>query len=338
MEETSAFFSTPAVPDRESLSTLTLIHQSAGGMCDLFRIDRMGRFRVLKCLKPAYRGDALGEGLLRKEFEIGYSLSHRFICQYYAFEQQQGLGNCIEMEWVDGRSLGQALEDGSVSKADRERILDEICEALSYLHSKQILHRDLTPANIMLTYAGNSVKLIDFGFSDSDGFSMLKTPAGTRNYTAPEVLSGQKADIRSEIYSLGLLIGLVSGGRHRAVVRKCCADDPSQRYATVAEVREALKRRRGVLPAVLGGVLVAGLLAGALLLRTGRQTVVPEDVPVSHKDTIVLVQPVVPAEVPAAKPVRPVQPAAQPAEKPESPSVNPQVVDEIFRQATELFD
>ncbi len=343
VEETSGFFSNPSAPESGEISSRMLIHTSSGGAFCLFRIERQGKFRVLKCLKEEYRGDALYVGLLRKEFEIGSSLDHPNICRYYSFTQLDDLGNCIEMEWVHGRTLGQALKKSAFSRAEGDRIIEELCEALSFLHSRQILHRDLTPSNVMLTASGNNVKLIDFGFSDSDEFSMLKTPAGTRSFTAPEVLNGRDADIRSEIWSLGVLIGLITGGRrHRSVVRRCCAENPSARYASVSEVRDAIHKRRGWM---LWIVLFVILLALSFFLQK-RDADSQAGAPAPQRDTVILLQEV-PVPVPSA-PASPQKPSATRPEKPvaprpEKPAPSPSrvdsgVVDEIFHQATELFN
>ncbi|MBR2135063.1 MAG: hypothetical protein IJ855_02420, partial [Bacteroidales bacterium] len=95
MEESSSFFASPDVMAPDGRFLPQLIHSSGTGCCELYRIDRQGRFRVLKCLKPNYRGNDLYERLLRKEFEIGYSLDHPNICEYYAFINIPELGNCI---------------------------------------------------------------------------------------------------------------------------------------------------------------------------------------------------------------------------------------------------
>ena len=335
VEETSGFFSNPSAPESGEISSRMQIHTSYGGAFSLFRVESKGKFRVLKCLKEEYRGDALYEGLLRKEYEIGSSLEHPNICRYYSFTKDSELGNWIEMEWVHGRTLEQALKDGGLSRADGDRIIGELCEALSCLHSRQILHRDLTPSNVMLTASGNNVKLIDFGFSDSDEFSMLKTPAGTRSFTAPEVLNGQGADIRSEIWSLGMLIGLITGGRrHRTVVRRCCAENPSARYASVAEVQKALQKRSVWMIWAILFVLFLGLV---LLLQ--RRKEVPQTGPVPvQRDTVIVLQEV-PAPVPSS-PALPQKPSAPRPEKiaPRPSPVDSGMVDEIFHQATELFN
>ena len=113
---------------------------------------------------------------------------------------------------------------------------------MAYMHSKQIVHRDLKPSNIMLTYNGNNVKLIDFGLSDSDSHSVLKGSAGTQVYASPELISGGNVDYHTDIFSLGCVIDRLSPA-YAKVARKCCQRDPSRRYQSALEVKEAIKHR-----------------------------------------------------------------------------------------------
>lgn len=83
--------------------------------------------------------------------------------------------------------------------------------ALEYMHSKQIIHRDLKPSNIMITHIGQNVKIIDFGLSDSDAFFILKHPAGTTGFIAPEqFMPDAKAEPRTDIFSLGMVIAEIA--------------------------------------------------------------------------------------------------------------------------------
>lgn len=342
MEDNSGFFTTPDIPSSEALSTLKLIYSSEKGFCDIFRIDRGGRFRALKCLKPERRGDALYENLLRKEFEIGYSLDHPNICEYYAFTQVEGLGNCIEMEWVDGRSLKEIITGTQPSKELTDHILDGVCDALSYLHSKQILHRDLKPSNILVTYKGDNVRLIDFGLSDSDMHSILKNPAGTADYTAPEVLKGGKADVRSDIYSLGVIMFRLSRKYYR-VARKCCETRPTARYASAADVKKAIHSNSMVYAGIAFILLVAFMAllpyieknrdnnadtSVASVDSTSNESIIDEDF--NKTDSIPT------TSIPAVPETKKPAPPKKAADKKDA--LDPTVIDELFRQATELFD
>ena len=292
-----------------------LIHSSTNGWSEIWLIDKDGRFRAIKALKPSFRGQAKYESLLRKEYEIGYSLSHTAIREIYDFRNIQELGNCIEMEWVDGITLGEFLSKGQPDNATARKIVAQLCDALSYLHSKQIIHRDIKPSNILITHNGNYPKLIDFGLSDADSWSILKGPGGTASFAAPELLEGKPGDIRADIYSLGKVIALLLP-KERRVVRKCLMADPGERFHDALEVKAAIGRGRWIRAAAVAVlsalVLFTGLsLADSLrpdgVLRQAQEPVEPQVLrPVQERDTTV--------------------------------TVDVGAIDELFRQATEMID
>lgn len=263
MDEASGFFETPTMAQHPRQGMFELVSSSPESYCDIWRADKDGRFRIYKALKSEYAGDQVYERLLRKEFEIGYSLDHPNICEYYAFVNLPPLGNCIEMEWIDGCSLDSLLPRGTVGKTLAVKIINETCDALSYMHSKQVVHRGLKPSNIMLTYNGNNVKLIDFGLSDTDAHSVLKGSAGTQVYASPELISGKTVDFRSDIFSLGCVIDRLSPTYAR-VARKCCQRAPAKRFQSALDVKKAIERKPLAPFAVAAVALV--LLGSALWL------------------------------------------------------------------------
>ena len=99
MDEISGFFAAPSSDVPEGLA---LVYDS-GAWCELWRGTRSGKFRCYKSLKPEFRGRPLYESLLRKEFDAGFSLDHPGIRRYISFMCHPELGNCIELEWVDGK-------------------------------------------------------------------------------------------------------------------------------------------------------------------------------------------------------------------------------------------
>ena len=380
MDEASGFFETPTEAQSPRQGLFELIRSNPESYCDIWRADKDGRFRVYKALKSEYAGDPVYERLLRKEFEIGYSLSHPNICEYYGFVNIPPLGNCIEMEWVDGCSLDTLLPRGTISKTLAAKIISETCDALAYMHSKQIVHRDLKPSNIMLTYNGNNVKLIDFGLSDSDSHSVLKGSAGTQVYASPELISGGNVDYHTDIFSLGCVIDRLSHSFGK-VARKCCQRDPEKRFQSALEVKHAINRRSS-LPVAMATVLV-GVASAALYLTHPWETheQVP-DVKVSYSDSShpsageTPESPDIPSSVvPSSSTASPsdsatssssvianglvkytpdssakvqVKPPHKSAAPPKTPVKEPSpaktvhsdrdAIDELFRQATELFD
>lgn len=264
----SGFFQT--VEDMEfpdSSNGLEIIYDSKSGFSVLYRGNKNGRFFVYKALKPEFRGNPFYEDLLRKDFNIGFKLSHTAICQYYALVSMPETGNCIVMEWIDGSSLEEILRKEKLPRDKAKKIICEICDALDYMHKKQIVHRDLKPENILITHNGSNAKIIDFGLSDSDSYSVYKAPAGTRIYASPELLSGGQTDGRSDIWSLGIIICEISG-YYRHVADKCTKKEKEKRYQTAVEVKNAIlsenKRRLGLMVSYF--VLTLALTAGVLSL------------------------------------------------------------------------
>ena len=113
------------------------------------------------------------------------------------------------MECVDGETLEAAVESGYMTEEKARKTAGQLLDAMEYIHAKQTVHRDLKPSNIMLTHRGGDVKIIDFGLSDSETFCVLKIPAGTRGYMAPEQLKpGAQSDPSADIYSFGKVLNI----------------------------------------------------------------------------------------------------------------------------------
>ena len=234
--------------DIGNISNIVEFYSSNSGVSRLLQGKRYGKLCVIKALKKSYSGDTFSEQLLRKEFAIGYQLSHPHICRTEGWEHFPNLGNCILMEYIDGISLHECIEQKRLTKQLAYKWINELCQALDYLHSKQIIHRDLKPENILVTHNGNNIKLIDFGLSDQDDFDVLKAPAGTRYYLAPEMLSeGGKVDLRADIYSLGVIIGematTLDDKKLAAISRKCTKALPENRYSSALQIIDALNNR-----------------------------------------------------------------------------------------------
>lgn len=225
--------------------------------------QRYGRRWLLKGLRVDVRESGVYRAMLRKEFDILIGLQHSGVAAAFSLEDVEELGPCIVMEYIDGQTLRAWLQTGP-SKARRRRVAEQLMDALAYVHGRQVVHRDLKPENVMITRSGENVKLIDFGLSDADDYAVLKQPAGTEGYAAPETQEQWQTDVRADIYSLGCILSeLRLGPLQRGVVSRCLAP-ASRRFGTVDAVARAYRRQRK-LPAAAGAVAVVLALAAALL-------------------------------------------------------------------------
>lgn len=271
--ETSAF-GFPGIP-LASEQPPELIYESGSGYCRVYSAVRRGRRIALKVLKPEYLDSAIHRDLLHKEYEIGHTLYHPNIASTLGFEDIDGLGPAIVMEFVDGITLEEYLKaNGPMAREAAMAVTEQICDALAYLHSHQLLHRDLKPANIMLTHAGRYVKLIDFGLSDGTAFTNYKYAGGTLHYSAPEQLAdGVDNDPRADIYSLGVIMRKMCGncrGGYRRIADRCCAENPDNRPTDVSKIPETVRhldkaRRRNL--AVLASVTVIAIGVAVAMYR-----------------------------------------------------------------------
>lgn len=226
---------------------------SRGGYCDLFKAKRYGRWYLLKCLKKEEATYPVYQQMFRKEFEIAVTLQHQAVMQVMDIESvllpDRGEALCIISEWIDGVTLADFLKETSDKPKptlnERRRVAVELAEAVAYIHSQQVVHRDLKPSNIMITHNGNYVKIIDFGLADTNSHAILKQPAGTMRYMAPEQMQTTVADVRNDIYSLGVILQEMNlgGGKYRKVVERCLRP-VQQRYQQMDDLLKDLHSRR----------------------------------------------------------------------------------------------
>ena len=214
---------------------------SAEGHNALYVATRFGRKYVLKALAEPYRESTPHIELLRKEFAIGVGVDHPNIVRLLDFGRMDAIGWYIQMEYIDGITLDQFLETNPPA-AIRRRIMEQLLDALSCLHERQIIHRDIKPSNILITRNGSTVKLIDFGVSDTDDYITFKQPAGSMAYIAPEQLEGKPIDNRADIYAVGKIIALLFPHHYKHIVRKCTRVNPADRYSSCAQVLRAIRR------------------------------------------------------------------------------------------------
>lgn len=227
-------------------SNFELIHTSKNGYSEVFKAKRYGKWYVLKRLTDSQKDNPRYQSLLEKEFDIAQQLSHQNIVQTISFEFVKELGLCVIQEYIDGLTWDDFFAKNNHSKKETYRLLSELCDALSYIHNKQIVHRDIKPNNIIITRDGNHVKLIDFGLADKDEYDILKEPAGTAIYASPEQQKRNKIDNRSDIFALGKILEDITcySPKIKRISKKCLSDNPNKRFKSTLEIKDILNSKK----------------------------------------------------------------------------------------------
>lgn len=209
----------------------------AGGMGEVYRgrDTRLGRTVAIKILPSEFSHDARLKIRFAREAKAISALNHPHICTLYDVGDSY-----LVMEYCEGQTLAQRVADGPLPLGEALQYGIEIADALDNAHGQGIIHRDLKPSNIMLSSGG--VKLLDFGLakqeqlfsSDTSSTAELLTEEGsiigTIQYIAPEVLRGQAADARGDIFALGLILYEMLAGKR--------AFDGSSKATVIAAILE----------------------------------------------------------------------------------------------------
>jgi len=254
----------------------------AGGMGEVYkaRDSRLDRTVALKLMRSAMSSDENHRKRFLREARATAAFSHPGIAGMYDAGESNDL-LYLAMEFVPGHTLQYEIAQGAISSAFVREYSIQIATALEHAHARGILHRDIKPGNIMVSN-DNAIKLLDFGLAQfllpQDETATLITTAGsfvgTYQYCAPEVLSGRAATIRSDLYSLGVVMYEMACGRtpfaglqERALVAaallgesprveernpavsgvlagliaRAMAPQPQERFASAAELAAALR-------------------------------------------------------------------------------------------------
>ena len=256
-----------------------------GGMGEVYRArdPRLERQVAIKVLPTELAADIHARERLRREAMAVAALDHPYICKLFEIGED-GEALFLVMEYVAGTTLHQRLLEDRLPLPDALRLAGEIAEALQEAHAGGFLHRDLKPSNVMLTPQGH-VKVMDFGLAKRvevqsspqsatreigrGTLTVQGTIVGTPDYMSPEQMKGAPLDVRSDIFSFGVLLAEMTGGRHpfrkpstmetfsavlaeppaldgdlpsalTAVLRRLLAKDVESRYGSIAEARADL--------------------------------------------------------------------------------------------------
>jgi serine/threonine-protein kinase len=255
-----------------------------GGMAEVFlaRDQLLDRPVAMKVLFPEFATDPAFVERFRREATAAANLNHPNIVGVYDWGEADGT-YFIVMEFVDGRTLSEILRDEGPLHPDRVADVGaDVAAALGFAHRNGVVHRDVKPGNVLVTPTGQ-VKVADFGIARAitanadENLTQVGTVMGTATYFSPEQARGDTVDPRSDIYSLGcvlyeLLLGrppfsgdtpVAIAYKHvqepvvpprqinaelpvaiEAIVLKCLAKNPANRYPSAEDLRADLRRFR----------------------------------------------------------------------------------------------
>jgi len=274
-----------------------------GGMGEVYlaRDPRLDRQVAIKLLPRELAADPHSRERLRREAMAVAAIDHPYICKIFEIGEY-GDALFLVMEYVAGETLHRRLQSGGLPLSDSLRVAGEIAEALQAAHARRFLHRDLKPANIMLTEQGH-VKVMDFGLAkrvedlpsaDQETIELGKAQltahgaiVGTPDYMSPEQVKSGTLDVRSDLFSFGVILAEMTNGRHpfrrpsmgetlaavlreppdlgdqmptglTALVRRLLAKTPAERYASAADVRADLTKLASSSDALVAAPAVSG--------------------------------------------------------------------------------
>ncbi|MFI6067435.1 protein kinase [Micromonospora sp. NPDC051227] len=192
----------------------------AGGMSVIWRArdEVLDRLVALKVLAPSLAADARFRGMVREEARAAAQLVHPHLTSVHDYgetvDPDGSITSFVVMELLSGEELKLRLTEGPLPWTEAVQVGAQVADALAAAHRLGIVHRDITPANVMMT--GTGVKVLDFGIAtrigapdeDEDGETF-----GTPAYVAPERLDGAPAQPSTDVYSLGVLLHEALTGR-----------------------------------------------------------------------------------------------------------------------------
>lgn len=226
-----------------------------GGMGTVYQAERadadFDHVVAIKVIKPGILSDAMIERF-RRERRILASLRHPHIAHLYDGGETEAGAPYIVMEMIDGISLKRWLEQADPSLERRLELMEQVCGAVEFAHHNLVVHRDLTPGNILVTDL-DQAKLIDFGIARPDqegGVAARQSPLSklslTPGFAAPEIIEGAPVTTLSDVYSLGRIFSTMLAGIEEpelhAIAAQASAEDPAARYSSAALMAQDIAR------------------------------------------------------------------------------------------------
>ena len=259
----------------------------SGGMATVWlaRDERLDRLVAIKAISDVLAADPVFVRRFAREARVAAGLSHPNLVGVYDFAVSAQPPYLV-MEYVAGGTLADRLKD-QAAIPPATTLAGELLAALEHVHRAGIVHRDIKPANVLLGSDGHA-RLTDFGIARPDDATELTATGnviGTLHYLAPEVARGEPATARSDLYSLGVVLGQFRAGRAgdpvAELVAHLTAPDPADRPPSAGAALATLERQA----TAAGGSPTGGLRTASTRPIERRSTDQPSTVALARTTT-----------------------------------------------------
>jgi len=182
----------------------------SGGMGDVYKAEdlKLCRTVALKFLPIEFSSNDDSKKRFIREAQSASALQHHNICTIHEIDESNDGQLFIAMDYYEGETLKNKILNELLSIDEILNITTQIAEGLNKAHEKGIIHRDIKPANIFITKEG-IIKILDFGLAkkvNQTQFTRIGIKFGTTDYMSPEQIKGEKVDLRTDIWSLGIIL------------------------------------------------------------------------------------------------------------------------------------
>ncbi len=195
----------------------------------VYTARKLGKWVMLKTLKPDLASKPEMQSMLEKEFDVRYNRAHPHIVMINDLEDVPGVGRCIITDDVYGDSLAKLIREGKVTPAHIDKLRHQLVDALEYIQTNHLAHHPLRPENIIFTENIGNLKLIDVGFEQRDSLTPCDTATDIYNYGLV---------LRRALDSVGS-----TDATMRRVAARCLDPNPKARYHDMTQVHLALENR-----------------------------------------------------------------------------------------------
>ena len=247
----------------ENISNIKPLHASAHGPSRLFTANYNGKKVVLKTLKAEFADDAQCKENLKREYELTSELDNKYIRKAIGFENIEGLGDCIILDYIEGKSLAEHVRVGTLNEKQIKSVLIDLCDGLNYMHQRGIIHCDLKPENILITANDCRAKIIDIGLPETEYKTDRELLIKENEFIAPELIKGEEGDQRSDVYSLGKIIEFIVErnmlSQFSSVATHCTQFSREQRFNSILDVKSVITKGYSVIKIILLAIILLAL-------------------------------------------------------------------------------